>query len=122
MKLTVPMVALLVLLSGCGNRAIGRDGVQIPVVGVLQMTGGPVGASTVPVAGEVQFVDRDGRQVSVKAGTDGRFATRLKPGSYSVTGTSPLFNDGRGSCLAQGAFQVSEFHGTPSLTVSCPRR
>jgi hypothetical protein len=38
-------------------------------------------------------------QTITKPSADGRFSTRLRPGKYTITATSPAYNDGRASCV-----------------------
>jgi hypothetical protein len=35
-------------------------------------------------------------------GSDGRYTMQLPPGTYTVTGTSPAYNDGNSPCPANG--------------------
>ncbi len=92
------------------------------VTGTLRMTGGPPGATTPGVAGSVSFQPLAGGQPrTATADGLGSFSISLPPGQYSVTGTSPDFNDGRTLCRAEDPVTV----GTSKLAnvdVDCVRR
>ena len=72
---------------------------QVQVHGWLRMTGGPEGATQPGVSGTVSFVDPvTGDQYVATADARGSFTVAVPPGRYAVTGASPRFMDGRGSC------------------------
>jgi hypothetical protein len=67
------------------------------VLGGLQTTAGPGGGGA-QVSGTVVFTAADGKVTSVKV--DHGFHLWLAPGEYDVTGTSPQYKSGGGTCHA----------------------
>lgn len=95
---------------------------RVDVHGRLRMTGGPEGASQPGVSGTVSFVDRvTGDQHTATANARGSFTVVVAPGRYTVTGTSPRFMDGRGSCVATVPTVVPA-SGLTGVVVACSRR
>jgi hypothetical protein len=94
----------------------------VPVTGILQMVGGPVGGLADPVAGRVtfRFDNGAGDTLSASANADGTFELELNPGDYEVTGTSPSFSAGQGLCRADGLVSVKA--GMKPIAVLCHRR
>lgn len=96
------------------------------VTGQLVEVGGPPPGAPRGVAGTVRFSGH-GRTVSVATGADGHFAVALAAGTYTVTGTSPLYGDGHYQCQADGPLVVPDPGATPRLgplgvTVACQLR
>jgi hypothetical protein len=104
-------------LAGCTQEA---EPAQQRVAGTLRMTGGPLGVAQPGVHGEVVFASGDRREV-VEAAKDGSFATSLDAGTYTVTGTSPLFGGGAGVCRADAPVVVAG-GSIDDVVVACPRR
>jgi len=46
-------------------------------------------------------------QTIAKPGADGHFSSRLRPGTYTLTATSPSYNDGRAQCVLKQPVVVS---------------
>ena len=110
------VVALVVLfVAGCS----GSD-TTTTVHGMLRMTGGPSGATQPGVPGNV-FFDAGGERTTATASPDGTFSVQLPPGEYRVTGTSPQYGSGKGTCRADRTLKV----GRPQVrrvVVACSRR
>jgi hypothetical protein len=115
---SVVAVALLatVPLGGCGGSAAPSEAARVS--GRLEMTGGPAGASPQGVPGRVTFEADDGGRVTASADSRGAFGIAVRPGRYTVTGTSPQFS---GSCAADGPVTVPA-GGLAGLTVACSRK
>lgn len=92
------------------------------VRGWLRMTGGPSGASQPGIPGTVSFVDRaTGDRYAATATADGSFTVTVPSGRYTVTGTSPLFMDGQGSC-GTAVPTVVPASGLAGVVVACSRK
>jgi hypothetical protein len=91
--------------------------------GTLEMVGGPAPGSPRPVPGTVMFRSTGavGRTYSATAGADGHFELGLPPGSYMVTGRSPLYVQGLIDCQAGAPVMVSGAVMAPVL-VTCQVR
>jgi hypothetical protein len=60
-------------------------------------------------------------QTIAKPKADGRFSTRLRPGSYTIMATSPAYNDGRAQCLSSHPVEVGSAD-VDDITVVCTER
>ena len=126
--LVIPLRLLLVSLAlgglaGCGSDDRSPLEPPIPVHGVLLMTGGPSGAPQEGVKGRVAFFgpgDR-GATLEVPTNADGTFTLELNPGTYTVTGHSPLYGGNTGVCRTQGELVVKA-GSDPLVTVACDRK
>lgn len=90
------------------------------LTGRLVLAGGPAPGRTIPVDGSV-VVTGSGQNYVVPVGPDGRFTSELTPGTYTLTGTSPKFNDGKSICQAQTKVVLVEGK-TSDTGVLCPIR
>lgn len=91
-------------LGGCGSAPSGPTGT---VTGHLAMAGGPAPGVTLRVPGTVTASSASGtRQAS--AAKDGSFTLVLPAGRYTLSGTSPQYNDGHGHCVATAPVVVRE--------------
>jgi hypothetical protein len=84
------------------------------VTGKFERVGGPIQQDgktlTVALPGTVTFTPAHGRAARVQVGKSGRFAIKLVPGSYRVSGQSPLVGESGGrsaSCSLQLTITVS---------------
>jgi hypothetical protein len=60
-------------------------------------------------------------QTIAKPTADGRFSTRLRPGSYTIMATSPAYNDGRAQCLSSHPVEVGSAD-VDDVTIVCTER
>lgn len=93
------------------------------VNGRLLVVGGPAPGSARPLAGNI-IVHRgtatDGPVVaSAPTGTDGRFSVEVPPGTYELTGASPLVNGGRTSSCLSDPVTVTHSASTADVAVMC---
>lgn len=93
------------------------------LAGRLFLSGGLAPGRTIPADGGSLVVTGQGHSHVVPVGSDGRFTSELPPGTYTVTGTSPTFNNNDASsvCLAQTKVTVTEGK-TSDTGVLCPIR
>jgi len=95
--------------------------VLVQVAGQLVEVGGPAPGAPRGVPGTVRFTGQ-GRQVTVATDAQGHFSTELGPGTYTVTGTTPLIEDGNGICRADEPLTVPGTglpHVPDEVVVSC---
>ncbi|MCR6492567.1 hypothetical protein [Cellulomonas sp. P24] len=90
----------LVVLAGCG----GSSG-HGTLSGHLYVVGGPAPGTPRAVDGTVVATGPDGRHTAT-VGADGSYTMELAPGTYTVTGTSPQYGDGKSPCPANGTVAV----------------
>lgn len=116
------LVAALAL-AGCASHGTSPLDPPVPVHGVLRMTGGPAGAPAPAVPGRVAFVGPGGRGSTMDVPTrpDGTFSLELNPGTYVVTGRSPLYGGGAGVCRTDHPLVVKA-GSDPLVTVACDRK
>ena len=89
---------------GCSDGSSGPPGT---VTGHLVMAGGPAPGIIVRVPGTIT-ASSTSRTHQASAGEDGSFTLVLPVGSYTLTGTSPQYNDGRAECVAAAPVVVRE--------------
>jgi hypothetical protein len=99
--------------------AARKDGL-LSVTGILRATGGPPGVSQPGQPGQV-VLEGDRGRFTAEANGAGKFSLRVPPGDYTATGTSPLFNDGRGVCRADGPVKVTTTD-VLGVIVACSRK
>jgi hypothetical protein len=75
------------------------------IVGSLHEVGGPAPGLDRIIGGEYR-ITRGLETWSGGSTGEGEFSVDLPAGTYSVTGTSPLYNGGRGQCFADGPVVV----------------
>jgi hypothetical protein len=114
-------------LRGASPSALAPATTGVLVSGQLRLTGGPSTAGEQGTAGTVLFRADDGTRTTAAAASDGAFSVRLKPGEYTVTGTSFAYGDGKYVCLAQHPVTVSAASdrsaSSPTwVLVACDRR
>jgi len=105
----------IVVLAGCG----GRPGYHQTVLGRFVRVGGPAPGSPFPLPGTISARAATGEVVTATAGPDGRFKLSLPPGSYRVTGRSPLMQSGQMICAATAELHISRGQSARSVTVIC---
>jgi hypothetical protein len=101
------------------------------VTGTLVRVGGPVllgttdpAASTVPLPGRVVAESRDGSRYEASVDQSGHYTISLPPGTYQLTGYSPLVrSDGAEmQCRAAHPVQVTTGTTTTGIDVICSIR
>lgn len=101
-------------LAGCGN-----PGDHQTVPGTFVRVGGPAPGSPVPLPGTITAKTARGETFAATAARDGRFKLSLPPGTYRVTGSSPLMQSGQMICAATAELHVSRGHPVRPVTVVC---
>jgi hypothetical protein len=88
----------------------------VPVSGILQQIGGPVGIGPRKIAGMVHFRSAAGVLTSTKVTADGQFSLTVPPGRYQATGT-PVGSD-KAICEADSDVVVPAA-GLTGIQVNC---
>jgi hypothetical protein len=121
----VPLVAACSAAGGHQHRQHQHTTDLGLVTGKFERVGGPLQRNgktlTVALPGTVTFTAAHGRPALVRVGKSGRFAVRLSPGSYRVSGESPLvegFGGRSASCSLQLTITVSAGH-SQQIKVIC---
>jgi hypothetical protein len=99
-------------LASCGANA----GYHQTVAGTFVRVGGAAPGSPFPLPGTITARTATGETFTAMAGRDGRFKLSLPPGTYHVTGRSPLMQSGQMICAATAELHVSR--GQPARPVS----
>ncbi|MGH9920788.1 MAG: hypothetical protein ACRD6W_18205 [Nitrososphaerales archaeon] len=93
------MVLTIGLSDGSGS--IGT------VRGTLLRVGGPAPGSPVPIPGQATLTDVASRtKFQATAGTDGHYSVALPPGTYRVSGKSPLVHLGNREMVGEATTTV----------------
>lgn len=103
------------LLAGCG----GSVGYQQNVTGRFVRVGGPAPGAPFPLPGTITVRAATGQTFTATAGNNGRFKLSLPPGSYDVTGRSPLMQSGQMICGAMAHLRVARGKPAAPVTVVC---
>jgi hypothetical protein len=90
----VALAGAVLAAAGCSS-ASGPTGT---VTGTYIRVGGPAGTPNVPLPGTISFRAGNGSAISVSSDSTGTFTGHLPPGTYAVTATSSLINDGKSTC------------------------
>jgi hypothetical protein len=98
------------------------DAAGAKVTGTLLRVGGPAPGAPAPLTGTVTAADGAGGHFTATAGRDGRFRLSLPPGTYRLTGHSPLIDSGAGLCTASRPAYVTRGKPVPPVRVICPVR
>jgi hypothetical protein len=119
--LTLAALGLAGLAAACAGPPSVRPAVAMGnLTGHLYGVGGPAPGAPRPWSGTVTLIGpyfhRD-----IQVGADGVFSVFVPPGTYTVTGRSPLYQSGTGVCRAAGATTVSGGHRTQA-DVLCQMR
>jgi hypothetical protein len=110
--------ALAALVAGCGS----DPAVHRIVTGQLVRIGGPAPGSPVSLPGTIEARNSAGDVVAVSVRRNGRFRLELSPGTYRLTGHSPLMEDGKMVCGAAKPVDVTRSEPIATVTVVCPIR
>jgi hypothetical protein len=108
------------LLSSCGSTAV----VTGTLKGQLLLSGGPPPGKNRPTNGNVVATSNVGNisyRYSTPVSQSGQFVLHLAPGIYSLTGSSPNYDGGKGKCFGSKKFTVSLSHSTRTI-VYCPEK
>lgn len=105
----------IAVLAACG----GSLGYHQTVRGTFVRVGGPAPGPAVPLPGPITARTATGETFTATAGRDGRFTLSLPPGTYRVTGRSPLMQAGQMSCAATAELRVSRGQPVRLVTVVC---
>jgi len=111
---TVVLAGAVLAIGGCST-ASGPTGT---VTGTYIRVGGPAGTPNVPLPGTIGFRSDNGTTISVNSDSTGTFTGQLPPGTYAVTATSGLINDGKSTCSRPLTTRV-QAGKTVSLTIIC---
>ena len=109
------LAAGIAALIGCG----GNPGYHQTVPGKFVRVGGPAPGSPFPLPGTITARAATGETFTATANRDGRFKLSLPPGSYRVTGRSPLIQSGQAICGATRELHVSRGQPPRPVTVVC---
>ncbi len=109
------MLALsIAVLTGCS-----AGGYQQNVTGRFVRVGGPAPGLPFSLPGTITARAASGQTFSATAGSNGRFSLSLPPGTYRVTGRSPLMQSGQMTCAAPAALRVTRGKPAGHVTVVC---
>jgi hypothetical protein len=103
-----------VLMSSCGSPSV----VTGTMKGQLFISGGPSPGQNRPTNGNVEATGRGRNTYSTAVSENGQFVLHLPTGTYSLTGSSPNFDGGKGKCLGPDKITVSESQ-TIRANVNC---
>jgi hypothetical protein len=94
----------VVVLGGAILAAAGCSSPTGPtgtVTGTYTRVGGPGGTPNMPLPGTISFRSGSGSVITVNSDSTGRFTGQLPPGTYTVTASTSLVNEGRNPCSRQ---------------------
>ena len=120
--LVLPVLA--VVLTACGTTSTSSEPACCAPPGPATVSGsssrgGPAGARPQHWSGTISITGH--RHATAHTDGQGHFDVTLSPGRYRITGTSPSFDSGRGTCTAQGTVRVRP-HRITFVRVVCPLR
>jgi hypothetical protein len=99
--------------SGCSEIQHGS------IVGTLTMDGGPAPGISTAIPGTVTISNTDTGAVTTAAvDNDGHFAADVPAGTYTLSATSPRYNDNRSDCHAVEPVNVTQGE-TSTVDISC---
>jgi hypothetical protein len=114
------LIACLPLLAACtgnGNGAVGGGAVS----GSLLRVGGPSPGAAVALSGQVVATNSAGTRFTAAVGSNGRYRLALSPGSYQMTGHSPMVyvNGAQMLCTAMRPVHITAGKTTSGVDVIC---
>ena len=109
------LAVCIAVLAACG----GNPGYHQTVPGRFVRVGGPAPGLPFPLPGTITARAATGETFTATAGPDGRFKLSLPPGTYSVTGRSPLMQSGQRTCAATAELHISRGQPARPVTVVC---
>ncbi|HET9974378.1 MAG TPA: hypothetical protein VFQ68_39525 [Streptosporangiaceae bacterium] len=112
----LPLAALCLtgFTTACSSTQPVLSGVlpaQGMLTGHLYAVGGPAPGTRRPWPGTVTLTG-SGMHRDIKVGAVGGYSAWVPPGTYTVAGRSPLYQDGTGACRATGPVTVASGHRT----------
>jgi hypothetical protein len=115
------LIAGIVVLAGCASSASSASSpaYQQAVSGTFMRVGGPAPGSPVPLSGTITARADTGQTFTASAGQNGSFTLSLPPGSYHVTGRSPLIQSGQSACPATAELRVIRGKSAAPVSVVC---
>lgn len=115
------LTVAIVVLAGCAGSAggAGSPAYQQAVSGTFMRVGGPAPGSPVPLPGTITARAATGQTFTAPAGQNGRFTLSLPPGSYHVSGRSPLMQSGQTACPATAELRVTQGKPAGPVSVVC---
>jgi hypothetical protein len=108
------LALIIAVLAGCST-----GGYQQNLTGKFVQVGGPAPGLPVPLPGTITARAATGQTFTATAGNNGRFKLSLPPGTYRVTGRSPLMQSGQMICPATAALRVIRGKPAHHVTVVC---
>jgi hypothetical protein len=105
----------LPLLAGCAD----GQGIHQTVSGTFVRVGGPAPGAPFPLPGKITARSDTGATFTATTGSSGAFKLTLPPGTYHVTGRSPLIQGGKMVCTAAKELHVTAGTSGGSVTVVC---
>jgi len=112
------LVVADLVLAGCSGHATAAPGT---VTGALIRVGGPAPGAAVPLPGQVIATNSAGVQFPAAVPRSGRYRLSLPPGTYRLTGYSPLVyaNGSKLPCVATRAIHLAAGQTVPGVDVIC---
>jgi len=107
------------VLAGCsGHHVTPPPG---SVTGTLIRVGGPAPGAAIPLPGRVVATSSAGARFSAAVPRNGRYRLSLPPGTYRLTGYSPLVYSGGSElrCVATRAVHLASGQTAPGVDVIC---
>jgi hypothetical protein len=101
MRTSLGMAVVSLMLTGCGGSQTTGT-----LAGHLYAGGGP-NPGVRPLAGSVVAEGPGGRHL-VAVGSNGHYLVTLSPGTYLVSGNSPLYEGGKGLCTAPAKVAIAQ--------------
>jgi hypothetical protein len=108
---------LLAACTGHGTSAVNAGAVS----GSLLRVGGPSPGAPVPLTGQVVATSSAGTRFTVAVGGNGRYRLTLSPGTYQVTGRSPMVyvNGAQMPCAAARPVHITAGKTASGVDVIC---
>ena len=104
-------------MSACGSPSVNTGTIR----GELLISGGAAPGMDQPTNGNVEATGKGGVTYSTAVSGNGQFVLHLAMGTYSLAGTSPNFDGGKGRCLGPDKITVSKNKITKA-NVNCPAK
>lgn len=106
LRATPALLASAVLVA-CSTGSNPHNGVNQTgsIFGTLEAVGGPSAGPPRPLPGEVTATG-GGHTYTVTVGQDGQYSMTVRGGNYTVSGHSPMYQDGGWACEAPGTVRV----------------